>query len=224
MLKHFAFTLAEVLITLGIIGIVAEMTVPDLIYDVKKQTTVTQLKEIYSILSQATTMLKIDCGEDITNCLASTTLSAASGDAAAGADLASLYKKKLYISLDCPNSTKTGCFSGTEYNSGNYNYFNNTAFDAVYQDNQIAKILLNDGIAVGFAWVGVSYPTMVFDIFVDVNGKKPPNTVGKDFFLFYYNSDKQSIIPCSVNDCATGTKEGFGCTNKILTDDAINYY
>ncbi|MCM1339329.1 MAG: type II secretion system GspH family protein [Muribaculaceae bacterium] len=47
------FTLAEVLITLGIVGIISAITIPGLITHYKKQTTVTKLKETYSILQQA---------------------------------------------------------------------------------------------------------------------------------------------------------------------------
>lgn len=43
MKKVFAFTLAEVLITLGIIGIVAAMTIPTLINNYQKKITVTRL-------------------------------------------------------------------------------------------------------------------------------------------------------------------------------------
>ena len=48
-----AFTLAEILITLGVIGIVAAITMPTLIQNHKKKVAVTQLKATYSILSQA---------------------------------------------------------------------------------------------------------------------------------------------------------------------------
>jgi prepilin-type N-terminal cleavage/methylation domain-containing protein len=48
-----AFTLAEVLITLGIIGIVAALTMPSLIANYQKQQTVTQLQKAYSVLNQA---------------------------------------------------------------------------------------------------------------------------------------------------------------------------
>lgn len=43
--KKFAFTLAEVLITLGIIGVVAALTMPSLIQNHKKQTTLSKLKK-----------------------------------------------------------------------------------------------------------------------------------------------------------------------------------
>ena len=47
------FTLAEVLITLGIIGVVASLTMPALLANYKKQETVTRLKKAYSIVEQA---------------------------------------------------------------------------------------------------------------------------------------------------------------------------
>ena len=52
-IRRAAFTLAEVLITLGIIGIVAAMTIPTLIADYQEKVTITRLKEAYSMLSQA---------------------------------------------------------------------------------------------------------------------------------------------------------------------------
>ena len=47
------FTLAEVLITLGIIGVVAAMTIPNLIETYQKTATAQQLKEAYSLITQA---------------------------------------------------------------------------------------------------------------------------------------------------------------------------
>ena len=51
--RRVAFTLAEVLITLGIIGIVAAMTMPSLITNYQKQRAVTQLKKSYTNLAEA---------------------------------------------------------------------------------------------------------------------------------------------------------------------------
>lgn len=50
------FTLAEVLITLGIIGVVAAMTLPALTSKYKKQIVAARLKSAYSVLSQALTI------------------------------------------------------------------------------------------------------------------------------------------------------------------------
>ena len=50
--SRFGFTLAEVLITLGIIGVVAAMTIPTLMSTFAKQRTETQLKAFYSRINQ----------------------------------------------------------------------------------------------------------------------------------------------------------------------------
>ena len=60
--QRAAFTLAEVLITLGIIGVVAAMTMPSLIANYQKKQTVAQLKRVYSILSQALERSVLDNG------------------------------------------------------------------------------------------------------------------------------------------------------------------
>ena len=52
-MKKLAFTLAEVLITLGIIGVVAAMTIPTLITNFQKRTTATRVKTFYSKINQA---------------------------------------------------------------------------------------------------------------------------------------------------------------------------
>ncbi len=49
-MKKFAFTLAEVLITLGIIGIVAAMTLPSLIIRNQNKALEAGLKKNYSII------------------------------------------------------------------------------------------------------------------------------------------------------------------------------
>lgn len=58
-----AFTLAEVLITLGIIGVVAALTLPTLIEEHQKKVTVTRLKAFNSIMSQAFQAAKLEYGD-----------------------------------------------------------------------------------------------------------------------------------------------------------------
>lgn len=59
-----AFTLAEVLITLGVIGIVAAMTLPALITSYEKKVTANKLKKFYTIMSQAIMLSEKD-NEDL---------------------------------------------------------------------------------------------------------------------------------------------------------------
>lgn len=58
--KMSAFTLAEVLITLGIIGVVSAMTIPTLMQNYQRRTYVTQLHKFYNELSQAVEKYKAD--------------------------------------------------------------------------------------------------------------------------------------------------------------------
>lgn len=60
--KH-AFTLAEILITLGIIGIIAALTIPGLLNNYLKHQTVTQLQKAISVLNQAYKLSYDDLGE-----------------------------------------------------------------------------------------------------------------------------------------------------------------
>ena len=60
------FTLAEVLITLGIIGIVAALTIPTLVRNYKKSEIETKLKRFYSYMNQAIQLAEIDYGDKIT--------------------------------------------------------------------------------------------------------------------------------------------------------------
>lgn len=58
--SKLAFTLAEVLITLGIIGVVSAMTLPTLIQNYQKHTTVNRLKQTYSLVYQAVKLSEND--------------------------------------------------------------------------------------------------------------------------------------------------------------------
>ena len=57
-----AFTLAEVLITLGIIGIVAAMTMPQLLPKLEKIKTEAKLKKFYSVIGQSTNTILVENG------------------------------------------------------------------------------------------------------------------------------------------------------------------
>ena len=58
-----AFTLAEVLITLAIVGIIAAITIPTIVNKYKTTVASTRLKKFYSMMSQAIQLSEIDNGE-----------------------------------------------------------------------------------------------------------------------------------------------------------------
>ncbi len=65
-MKKIGFTLAEVLITLGVIGIVAAMTIPTLIQSYKKKVVETRLVNFYSTINQALRLSEVDNGNSST--------------------------------------------------------------------------------------------------------------------------------------------------------------
>ena len=65
--SYFGFTLSEVLITLGIIGIVAAMTLPSLIANHRRQVMLTKVKQTYTILNNALERAKVENGTDVNN-------------------------------------------------------------------------------------------------------------------------------------------------------------
>ncbi len=60
--RKFGFTLAETLITLGVIGIVAAMTIPTLVNNYKTQVNVVKIKKFYSMFNQAIKLSEVDNG------------------------------------------------------------------------------------------------------------------------------------------------------------------
>ena len=60
--KKYAFTLAEVLITLGIIGVVAALTIPAIIGNYRKQEASVRLKKFYGTMEQVIRRAEIDFG------------------------------------------------------------------------------------------------------------------------------------------------------------------
>ncbi len=62
-ISFIAFTLAEVVIVIGIIGIIAEMTIPNLISDFRKTEIATRTKKFYSTFSQAIKLSEVENGD-----------------------------------------------------------------------------------------------------------------------------------------------------------------
>lgn len=219
-----AFTLAEVLITLGIIGVIAAITIPVVIGSSEKQVIVSKVKEAYSIISQATNQINNDCNGDIANCL--TTPSANHFDSATNAEVANLYKQKLSVVKDC-GINSDGCFP-----SGGYKYLDNIeSFYNVETTSWFYKMTLANGMSVAFVWNGPTNPlwwdSLYIGIYVDINGISGPNMLGKDFFWFVYDRDSKSIKPVGpeYDTCVSAAVySGEGCAEKVIQQGAVNYY
>ena len=214
-----AFTLAEVLITLGIIGVIAAMTIPSLINAYRERVTVTKVQKAYSLLSLAFKQITEAYGvppyayPGVQN-------------GASNCHSCAYLKRDLYKSQLKGESTKNGYIyklDGTTY--------------LVPQSN-LPALILNNGMSITFthdracgaAWLQTGKLTacgMGSDIVVDIDGPNHgPNTFGKDIFGFTTALD--GVYPDGLkggyhdNTCALD-KSGMGCTYKILTEKNMKY-
>ena len=208
----FAFTLAEVLITLGIIGIVAAITIPTLSQKLYEKRTVTQLRAVQSILAQAIKAAEAEDGE-----VEGWGLKQDSSKEDAEL-IAEKLLKHMKVAHDCGTEPDTNgfCFPNITYTYLNGNKTPNYAS----QDNYY-KIILNNGASIFMQ----SYADNTdndegyINFNVDINGPKPPNTVGKDLFDFNYS--KGSVRPNGATgsagdgNCDKG-KSGWGCAYYVL--------
>ena len=233
--------MAEVLITLGIIGVVAALTLPSVIQNYKKQVTVNQLKKAYSTLGQVAQKAFADNGP----------AGFEAGAELKGDDVKAFFDtywlpyfkgvevypinkkpnlnnsegncKDCYL---CLNGVLAGTHIYTTYDAGRI--FFSTADGMTYYVNMInwvnnkydenGNLISQDGV----------YSSNQI-VYVDVNGTKPPNTFGKDVFWFNIDFNNGVVRPKSYNfrqadidhDCKT---YGTSCAAKIMREGwKINY-
>lgn len=163
----FAFTLAEVLITLGIIGIVAAMTLPTIIANNKKKEVSTKLKKFYSSLNQAVLLSEIDNGDVRYWDFSSDGLQDDDGnkDQNVNAELCEKFFNK-YISK---------YLKYVKYEKGVNGSKDDNPGVTVLTTN---RIMFADG-----SIVYLNFGTCA-DYIIDVNGDKKPNEYGYDRFMF----------------------------------------
>ena len=184
-LKLAAFTLAEVLITLGIIGVVAAMTMPSLIQHHREKAMVTSLEKFVSTISQAVDLYKADneCVDSISTCVSY--ISKGDENCENFAPIAA--KMNVIASVKNANKSTADWLPDKAYNY--YGEEQEGIYGGVSKRNiGTCAYLLNDGTT--FA---VDINPTNFDIMVDVNGKKLPNRVGQDIFPLLIGADANFV-------------------------------
>ena len=170
-----AFALAETLITLLIIGIIAAILIYPFCAKYQKLQTETKLKKVYSNLEQAIELTKIEYGDPI-NWDWSEGYSNNALGGKTPLKIVNIIKPHLNIAKDCKEGVyKTGkCLCNVK--------LDNTARKIAY------NYLLSDNVFLSFNAGGYSWSDDPWVwITVDINGKNKPNVYGKDIFnLFFY--------------------------------------
>jgi len=239
------FTLAEVLITLGIIGIVAALTIPTLMANYQKVQEVAGLKKAYAEITEALKLMANDHG--CPDNLACTGVFTVTDTSALGAE----FKKYLKVAKDCGNTydindEQTKCMtdsysmnfdgSGAKWDLntilvGNYTFITADGFSmSVSSDGHDCKFNgANNQQNLNLTkFCGV--------ITIDVTGLKGPNRVGRDIFQFPITTGKgPAIYPDggaeygpngggwqaadgSAQYCTASQPAGWGCAGRIMEE------
>ena len=225
--KKAAFTLAEVLITLGVIGVVAAMTIPTLISKIQKQQIESQIRENYSSIAQ---VMKMAENDDI----GPVNIDLSNGSLA--------INKKWFETYIVPYmKVEQVCYStgGCWHKYGVVKTLNGVApiweTKVGISDSLIGGI----GYALAFRTAKGSYfdtdtssITQTSDIFgvdstdnsiqfyFDVNGDRKPNIIGKDIYILVYDSDR-GLIPAGFDRTKEEVKEncesgnGYWCLGYV---------
>lgn len=193
--QKFAFTLAEVLITLGIIGVIAAMTMPGLVLKIRQQQNVTAWKKIYSELAQALKSMEAD----------NIALSVSQPDREY--EYVTLLSRYMKLGQVCHanRGVEEGCFPKRS---------------AIYAlDGRVLNASGWDKLGGGATCASLSNGGIIcFDsyiVIVDVNGYAPPNKVGADIFAALVDFENYSINP------AKGCRTMWGAADDVLIKTTV---
>ena len=203
--KNLAFTLAEVLITLGIIGVVAAMVIPSLINSYQKKINIIKLKKAYSEFVSAVKLSEVQNGD-----LAGWDFNLSSTD---------FTEKYLFAYWRLKKDTANKVKNKLRYK---------TLFGDFLRDNDLVSGSKTNVYTIP------SGATLFIDSYkhpdnkyfsIDINGDSGPNISGKDYFHFCLSRDL-GVIPqwygkseSVLKDKCYNTDNSSGCGALIMYND-----
>ena len=209
------FTLSEVLVTVGIIGVVAALTMPTLVNNHQRKVYVTQLHKVYTELSQAAIRAASD-----NNAISLDETRFNSNNANGTINFLNTY---FNVVQDCSDDLSK-CFA-TDYKT--------LSGDDFTLEEPIAAVVLSSGAAISVYYSALGVYTHDYwhgwlDMQVDTNGKQGPNILGRDLFYMQLYSDGKvaetygtgsDLVEDRFEQCQTGESPyGYGCLTKIIQD------
>lgn len=228
-----AFTLAEVLITLGIIGVVAALTLPSLVANYRKQQYVNSLKVGYSILNNGfRTMMADENVDDIEDSELFSVIKSVGSDTdtvaseQAAAKVLSKYFQKARLISRADLRTKSACkdlvgkgprfwnLGDKTQCSGNYN------MQYALPNGMTMSIFLqpcsNSSLSdAEIAAAGGKMTKFCGMIDLDINGEREPNQWGRDGYRFFI-TQSGVVVPF-------GGKDHLIYSGKVDSESQKNY-
>ena len=223
-----AFTLAEVLITLAIIGVVAALTMPTLITTCQKFITQVKVKKAYAIISQTTRMAEDDYGH----------VSLWDLDEGESWPIAKKFTETYIIPYLKVNYT---CKQNNNEKTCDYKMYglNGKEYKNIYKNKTFRFYTVDGTFVMVWAFYRSNYSghKKRASIFFDINGPKLPNVVGKDIFKLEYiieSTTKEAnkigkILPAWIdedrtrlmsnkNEMCNSKQDGIACLALIYKD------
>ena len=225
-MKKSAFTLAEVLITIGIVGVVAAMTMPSIINKVNEYILKQEFKRAYNIMQNAQVRIYADI-ESYYNCYyitntINTTQTKQFECKTMGEHLKKIINPVIICDGDAYNKGCIPKYKGVD----NVALENNPDIDleginrncpGFTQDSILNKNLtwvLQDGTIISWYKYNASYGPLLF---LDINGKKQPNRWGYDLFPMIWRGDEIRVWLDADGVCSYAEKGGK--TSKQMLQD-----
>ena len=206
------------LVALVIIGIVAALVISPLINTYVESSTVAKVKKALSTVAQAKKLAETQNGPIIGwDFQGGNNFTSAS-------QIWSYLKPHISVAKDCGAN-------GDECYQAETRYLKGDIYKTV-QSSSSYRFILSDGSVM---WLssdaskceGVrpttsnpAFTNVCGSFGIDVNGNKPPNTIGKDKFYFYLTVD--GVYPIDYLDCRK-TGDGWGCASYIIKNSNMNY-
>ncbi len=228
-----SFTLAEVLITLGIIGVVAAMTLPALIQKQNEKATVVQLKKAYSMLSQAVLAEIAENGTVDNWNLGNTDIGLKDDNGNSILDntgrekFAQILKKHLKV-ISTPQE-------------GDFQFYtlDGTYLEALSKDNAIKNMVMTpDGTIYNVGYTNIAPECRkglyhCIDMVIMLKPEKGKYIQGKN--MFYFGVYKDRVVPAGTQDspaytfenhCVASSKpreKGRGCSAWVVLNENMDY-
>jgi prepilin-type N-terminal cleavage/methylation domain-containing protein len=216
--KNTGFTLAEVLITLLIIGVVASLVIPNLINDSQNEELSVLLKKNYSAFADAARLMMIDNGGNL------------AGKFAGSSDMLNQFGQYITFTKKC-NVNAQGCYfegnNSWKILSGGGGWFSfSNYYSAVTNQGASLRMALADTECEHDRGAGSLAEHTCGWMTIDVNGFKAPNIMGRDLFTFWITktgvypngipNDDYDNMDAFCNKMSTSQYSGISCAAKIL--------
>lgn len=238
-----AFTLAEILITVGIIGIVAAITISTLMNNFKKNEYASALKNSFAQTNQVLSLMAQDHG-----CVDDLKCTGLFDNGVSNDTLGKEFVKYFKILKDCGATTNQKCWADKINN-----FYDGSSTSILYINaNNHYKFVTIDGVSYAIHnygkncdqdWGNSVVPYMqqtCAELIIDVNGVKGPNCKGRDAFWFYITNKKGArLYPTGgrgdnisgwwknanpVRCSAGGTKNGYYCSGRLIEENWVMNY